>query len=156
MANFAPYIGALHGPAIYRITHSDEMRPWKLGTGYYDRPIARRIAEEAGVPRENFGQSKFGTSEKAGGLGEGSERDFQEFLHTGVPDSILRRLDPRKPKDRLTHHYRLAYLRTNYSHLPFASPLLELLQTDRLHRLWGSVYLYIFHWGIEKTRARYR
>ena len=152
----SPYIGALHGPAIYRITHSDEMRPWKLGTGYYDRPIARRLAEEAGVPRENFGHSKFGTSEKAGGLGEESERDFQEFLRAEVPEKILSRLDPRKPKERLTHHYRLAYLRTNYSHLPFASPMLEALQTDRLHRLWGSVYLYIFHWGIEKTRLRYR
>ena len=41
-----PYVGALHGPAIHAITHSAEMRPWKLGTGYYDRPIPRRIAEE--------------------------------------------------------------------------------------------------------------
>ncbi len=152
----APYIGALHGPAIYRITHSEEMRPWKLGSGYYDRPIARRIAEEAGVPRENFGHQKFGTSEKAGGLGEASERDFQDFLSSRVPEEVLRRLDPRRPRERLKQHYRVAYLRTSYSHWPFSSELLELLQTDRLHRLWNSIYLYIFHWGIEKTRARYR
>jgi hypothetical protein len=49
----APYVSGLHGPAIFQITHSPEMMPWRLGTGYYDRPIARRIAEEAGVPREN-------------------------------------------------------------------------------------------------------
>ena len=42
---------------IYRITGSDEMRPWRIG-GNYDRPIPRRIVESAGVPREAFGMKK--------------------------------------------------------------------------------------------------
>jgi hypothetical protein len=33
------------------------MRPWSIG-GNYDRPVPRRIAEEAGVPRQLFGQLK--------------------------------------------------------------------------------------------------
>ncbi len=33
------------------------MAPWKLNNSY-DRPIARRIAEQNGVPREYFGQQK--------------------------------------------------------------------------------------------------
>jgi hypothetical protein len=33
------------------------MRPWRVG-GAYDRPIARRILEEAGIPRGTFGVSK--------------------------------------------------------------------------------------------------
>jgi hypothetical protein len=36
------------------------MNPWRLGNKY-DRPIARRIAEEAGLPRQMFGQSKMGS-----------------------------------------------------------------------------------------------
>jgi hypothetical protein len=36
------------------------MDPWRLGNTY-DRPIARRIAEEAGLPRHMFGQSKMGS-----------------------------------------------------------------------------------------------
>lgn len=52
-----PFIGCVQHPAIHAISNSDELRPWALGTAY-DRPIARRLVEEAGVPRELFGQSK--------------------------------------------------------------------------------------------------
>jgi hypothetical protein len=51
--------GGLHAPVIHAITDSKAMRPWSVG-GSYDRPIARRIAEEAGVPRHLFGQIKKG------------------------------------------------------------------------------------------------
>ena len=150
-----PYIGALHGPAIFRITHSAEMRPWTLGVGYYDRPIARRIAEEAGVPRECFGQVKFGGGGQARNLGADSERDFQDFLRSEVPEPIRRRLDPRPVVERKDSHYRVKYLRTHYSDPPWAARVLDALQTDRLNQMWGSAYLYFFHWGFEKTRVRY-
>lgn len=52
-----PFIGARNRPDIFRITESAEMAPWGLNNNY-DRPIPRRIAEEAGVPREMFGQVK--------------------------------------------------------------------------------------------------
>jgi len=150
-----PYCGALHGPAIHRITHMDEMAPWRLNTGYYDRPIARRMAEEAGVPRECFGHIKFGGSGKNKKLNEESESDFQAFFRSEVPNRIQRRLSSRPLSERLSNHYRLKYLRAHYSHFPLASRTLEVLGTDRLHQLWGSMYLYCFHWGLEKTRARY-
>lgn len=38
---------------------SAEMTPWSVG-GHYDRPIARRIIEEAGVERGQFANRKFG------------------------------------------------------------------------------------------------
>lgn len=44
-------------PRLSKIAKSEAMRPWRLNTEY-DRPIPRRIAEEAGVPRELFGQKK--------------------------------------------------------------------------------------------------
>ncbi len=52
-----PAIGAARPAEIGRISRSPEMQPWTIG-GDYDRPIARRIAEEAGVPRAAFGQRK--------------------------------------------------------------------------------------------------
>ena len=52
-------IAAIHAPVIHRWNAAPEMRPWSIG-GRYDKPIARRIAEEAGVPRHLFGQVKKG------------------------------------------------------------------------------------------------
>jgi len=52
-----PFMGARRKPDIVSITESTEMEPWRVGTDY-DRPIPRRIAEVAGIPREWFGQTK--------------------------------------------------------------------------------------------------
>ena len=45
-------------PSLYRISNSDEMKPWQLNGTTYDRPIARRIVEDKGVPRSLIGMSK--------------------------------------------------------------------------------------------------
>lgn len=150
-----PYLGARHGPAIHAITHSAEMRPWKLGTGYYDRPIPRRIAEEAGIPRESFGQRKLGAGTGWRELGPGSERDFQAFLAREVPAPVLERLDPRPVSERFGPHRRLAYLRAMYAHWPGVAAALDALGGDRMHMLWRSTSLYHFHWGFAKTLERY-
>jgi hypothetical protein len=52
-----PFFGCTRHPEIHAISTSVEMSPWSVG-GSYDRPIPRRIAEEAGVPRDAFGVSK--------------------------------------------------------------------------------------------------
>lgn len=49
---FARSVAALH-----QVSTSEELAPWRLGTGY-DRPICRRILEARGVPREAFGWGK--------------------------------------------------------------------------------------------------
>ncbi len=151
-----PYVRALHGPAIFRITHSPEMRPWRLGAGAYDRPIARRIAEEAGVPRAWFGQVKCGAGHVREAPNADSERDFHDFLQSSVPPDIVRRLDRRPLNDRTPRHRKLNYIRTQYSHLPFVSTAMDLLQTERMHVMWNSIHLYKFHWGFEKITSRYR
>jgi hypothetical protein len=69
-----PGIGAIHAPALGRLSESDEMRPWKVG-GRYDKPIPRRMAEEAGVPRHLFGLFKMG-----GPKGASSSRSFSARL----------------------------------------------------------------------------
>jgi len=59
---------AFNRSAVVRaIGESEAMRPWRLGTDY-DRPIPRRIVEEAGVPRELFGVRKQFTATQAANL----------------------------------------------------------------------------------------
>lgn len=55
-----PSIGAEHAKQLYNISLSDEMKPWRMGVKY-DRPICRRIVEEAGISRDMFGQLKVGS-----------------------------------------------------------------------------------------------
>lgn len=52
-----PAFGAYFPCMLRQIGAQASMKPYELG-GFYDRPIARRLAEEAGVPRELFGQRK--------------------------------------------------------------------------------------------------
>ena len=58
------------------------MRPWSIG-GAYDRPIPRRIAEEAGVPRDLFGQNKMATFNcwlnRDHAMSDAGQRDFDAF-----------------------------------------------------------------------------
>jgi hypothetical protein len=59
-----------------------EMRPWTLGTDY-DRPIPRRLVEEAGVRRESFGMRKRVSSfnrRYGRPLSAGLREDFAAFM----------------------------------------------------------------------------
>ncbi len=58
-----PYFGCLRFPDIHAISNSPAMKPWSLGRDSYDRPIARRLLEDAGVPRDAFAQSKKGVTQ---------------------------------------------------------------------------------------------
>lgn len=69
-----PFIGVEHWSVLTAISKSAEMKPWRIGGGY-DRPIPRRIAEEAGVPRQLFGQRKM-----AGSVLLASHRKLQDEL----------------------------------------------------------------------------
>ena len=56
-----PFWGIRHVAELRAISASDEMQAWSVG-GRYNRPIARRIVEDAGVPREAFAVRKRNTS----------------------------------------------------------------------------------------------
>ncbi|WP_203300631.1 hypothetical protein [Marinobacter sediminum] len=56
-----PFWGIRQIESIKRISNNKMMAPWALG-GEYDRPVPRRIAEAAGIPRECFGQRKSATT----------------------------------------------------------------------------------------------
>jgi hypothetical protein len=54
-----PAIMARNHLAIHAITHDAAMRPWHV-PGSYNRPIARRIIEDAGIPRSEIAAEKRG------------------------------------------------------------------------------------------------
>lgn len=56
-----PFWGSKRAEEISNITLSPEMEPWTLHTDY-DRPIPRRIIEQAGIPRGTFAVMKKDTS----------------------------------------------------------------------------------------------
>lgn len=56
-----PFIGSQFASDVARISGSEAMNPWSVG-GDYNRPIPRRMAEEAGVPRSAFGSRKLAGS----------------------------------------------------------------------------------------------
>lgn len=151
-----PYICAMHSPHLYAITRSEEMGPWTLGVSY-DRPIARRLAEEAGVSRALFGQRKMGGSgRELRAMNDASERGLREFCEVEVPAAILQSLDQRRQVERDRAHFRMQAIRTRFGILPLIGPLLDWAGLDRWHAMWNSINLYRFHWGYEKIRTRYQ
>lgn len=67
---------------VVRLAHLAEMRPWALGTSY-DRPVPRRLAEEAGIARGTFGRRKHATTffrRYGRPLSPGLREDFAAFL----------------------------------------------------------------------------
>ncbi len=56
-----PFVGGRFAEPARRLSVSEEMLPYSVGGGY-DRPIPRRIAEEAGAARGSFGVQKSATA----------------------------------------------------------------------------------------------
>ena len=57
-----PYFGALQSPTTSALEDDPTMAAYRVG-GYYDRPVARRLAEEAGLPRGSFAHTKIAGSQ---------------------------------------------------------------------------------------------
>lgn len=56
-----PFWGWMRAAELFELGISDEMEPWRTWNGY-DRPIPRRMVEEAGAPRDAFAVRKSATS----------------------------------------------------------------------------------------------
>lgn len=56
-----PFIGAADHEGLANLFNAEEMKPWRIKSSY-DRPLPRRLAESAGVPRDAFGRKKTAAS----------------------------------------------------------------------------------------------
>jgi len=142
-----PCSGAIHAPALARLSRSSELAPWSVG-GSYDRPIPRRLAEERGVPRGLFGQQKIGGGPTIGtlGLSPASEADFREFyrdLMRGLGSSRIRLLQAR------FRQWRRRPLQGGPSRV---RALVASARRTPPAELMGP---YTFHWGLCRLQARY-
>jgi hypothetical protein len=75
-----PFLGCTRHESIHRISNSPEMEPWSLNNKY-DRPISRRLIEEAGVERHLFGMKK-----RAAGPDLGSEGLIETMTKESLDD----------------------------------------------------------------------
>ncbi len=88
-----PFLSVRNIEQIHRVSIGDEMKPWSVG-GDYDRPICRRIVEEAGVECELFGQQKKATAvvlwnPKEGFLPDESMQDYARWLRSHAPGWLM-------------------------------------------------------------------
>ena len=160
-----PLIAADSHPSIHQISNSDEMKEWSTNN-LYDRPIARRIVEEVGVPRTLFGQLK-----KAAGVvvtREGFEStmskssivDFNEFykINWHITNNLKLYL-AKILKFIVIKNRRLSYriykylfnFNINLPRLPIFIPRSLLIYT---YGYLGKESM-LFHWGIDKLIQKY-
>lgn len=140
-------------PWIERISCSPEMAPWRLGRDY-DRPIPRRIAEEAGVPREWFGVSKKAITQpfyQGDSLKElFSPTSYEQFRSFCLERGLLGK-DPGPTR------------------LPAISYLVDLAQRASwrltrnrvgwwklIRRIQSDERAYTFHWAVHLMKERYQ
>jgi hypothetical protein len=86
-----PFFGAMGLPNIVAISRSPEMAAWSVSDSY-DRPIPRRLLEEAGIPRGWFGRTKQGTFATVldGRHSPSRYRSFEEFYQANRPGRLAR------------------------------------------------------------------
>ena len=75
-----PFWGVRQIEDVVKISNSAELTRWDV-PGDYSRPICRRIAEEAGLPRESFGVKKLAASVML--------HDYEHFLTSSSIDDYL-------------------------------------------------------------------
>jgi hypothetical protein len=157
------YLGATQHASVYRISGSKEMEPWWTGR-HYDKPIARRLIEEAGVDRGMFGVAKKTVAVVAGE--EGFERtmtptsfaDFSRFVAAHQTVRVAAKLRLYRAAQllaRLNRAFNRIVLRlSERAGKPiWLSPLVP-SAVEQAGRL--GTYLFFFHWSIEKLMERYR
>ena len=153
-----PYIGARRKQDIVEITESAEMDPWRLGTAY-DRPIPRRIAEEAGVPRHLFGQSKMGSvvlfSQPSIPYGTALRREFFAYL---AEQKILTRSEARLwPVVRWVNSMLLVKSAQRFAVIHYAERVLAKLTRRNVQfpRLWSNLDGALFCFCVNRTAETY-
>lgn len=150
------FVIAMRQPELMAISKSPEMRPWSVG-GVYDRPIPRRLLEEAGVPRGAFAREKGATAHcwmrRAEDMSEASAADFTAY----------RAAMPKIPPLRAFAQRSMVHLRSLNEAFDnaFRRPLDRLGFPDGRWEIVPYKYQgwddsdFMMHWGVARIRSRY-
>jgi hypothetical protein len=150
-----PYILSLETLPVYRISTSGEMRRWSVG-GDYDRPIPRRILEEAGIPRGWFAKGKRATIAdnpfKRFDAKRASHRELRAFAESVQPAAqklFLKVMHRVHRADAFVTRWAERIARALGADLRLYAHIHE------RHRIQPTFAAFSFQWGIEKIRRRY-
>ncbi len=147
-----PLFGASTWTSIQKISQSLEMSKWSIGDDY-DRPIPRRICEEAGLRRDMFGIKKHGAGINLrydwGGraktrLSQTASKSFTKYVQVNRkwhPVQLIRYLWEAK----------FVYLRRLGIRIKDNSTILEKSQFAN-----ATLTRYIFPWASEVVQERYK
>lgn len=159
-----PNVAALRLGEVKAISNTAEMAPYSIG-GAYDRPIPRRILEEAGVPRGAFGQAKKATSMSFFGFQPGlverlspsTRRSIATFAKTWRP-TLGARLSLRWNEliATLVAAVRLVEKRTHMVQLlGLTKPLDKILHILDTENLDTPQTVLVLHWSMAEVMKRY-
>lgn len=159
-----PFIGVLRHAEILAIAEAAPMRAFALGNDY-DRPVPRRIAEEAGVPREAFGMAKkavnvlffdlnIGLHEQFAG---GTHRALRKFAAAWRPAPLQRiRLLANALVASSVDLTRLVLKKTRLAiHLRIEKPVDSVLSALDLGTLDTPASVMVLHWAMAAMIGRY-
>jgi hypothetical protein len=160
-----PFLGARHVDDVSHISTSEEMSPWDIG-GDYTKPIARRIIESAGVPREAFGIEKKAASvvfhSARNMLSPSTQADFSQWLRNHTGDYWRAGSIPPDLRDALMSPMRWCARRgwALFDRTKSATGAARSIRNlSRRLAEWGEkerLSLYLFPWAIHHARAAYR
>ena len=148
-----PVFGMTEIPSLQDITLSESMKPWSVG-GYYDRPIARRIAEQAGgLPRGSFAAVKHAATalihqDPEAHLAPASLASLRAFA---AREGTRLELVARRP---LRRRERFVVKASHRLHVDRLGRAMAARQWAMIHQdpRQGSI---LFRWGVETIRPRY-
>ena len=147
-----PLYGAGTWTSIQKLSQSEEMEPWTLHNRY-DRPIPRRICEEAGVARELFGMEKHGAGISLRYDWGGRARSRMSETAAKSFSDYVRRHKKAHPAQMLSFFWKAKgiYLGRLGLHLPGEKSVLEKSQIAN-----ATEARYLFPWASEVIGDRYK
>lgn len=146
-----PYIGGTEQPSFAVLRRSPDMQRYAVG-GAYDEPLARRLAEEAGVPRDAFAVQKLATSQRIQtyGLGAMSKSGLDSFERFAGPERIASL--PRKDVIRGRHRAAIKLARALHAGRLVSGLVERRWRVVHIEPVLGSLLL---RWAVEQVRSRY-
>lgn len=152
-----PFFAVQSHKDIHAISNSEEMKPWSLGNDY-DRPIPRRIVEEKGIPRDYFGV------EKDGGVASSLRFLNLTYLKRIMPAANFKEFEIFYKRNKKFRKKNIDYIIHSLKYSIYIMKIIlkqkgiisSFKEPERKYACSPWAPSFLFHWGVDKVRRRYR